>query len=308
VGLRRAFAAFVSLGAVAATSGDTLPLREAHWIAPEARFNQLTHYVPPCAGQATANPLYGAIAFHDPLLLGGQAARAGISCASCHRGARGNPGFQFRGLSDGPGTADVSTSFFSMHRGDGVPNPVPIPDLTFDKPKVSHTEPGKLEAFIRGLIVEEFDGAEPPPRVIASLAAFVRSLDSKRCEPDERLKVEHDLSVFAMAIGASRAAMFENDRDTAIVMLRAARSRLGLIAERYRDDAQAQDMLSTASAALATHQDELRAGQPLEPIATAVDARWGKIGLWAEPLLQRSAASLYNPDRLAAALNAAQTP
>ncbi|MGF7473737.1 hypothetical protein WFJ45_23635, partial [Salmonella enterica subsp. enterica serovar Minnesota] len=69
----------------------------------------------------------GRAAFNSPLLLGGQAARAGLSCASCHRNGRGNPDFHFPGISGAPGTADVTASLLSSHRGDGQFNPKPIP-------------------------------------------------------------------------------------------------------------------------------------------------------------------------------------
>ncbi len=308
MGLRRPFAALLSLVAVAATSGDTLPLREARWITPEAQLEQLTTYVPPCSGITTGNPLYGAIAFNDPLLLGGQAARAGISCASCHRGGRGNTAFIFPGISGAPGTADVTSSVFSHHRGDFIVNPVAIPDLTFDRPKISRTEPGVLEAFIKGQIVEEFDGAKPPPKLVSSMATFIRGLDPTKCEPVETLRVEFDLGAYALAVGASRIAMAEGDRDTALAMLRAARSRLGSIAERYPDDAEAHALLNTASNTLATHQQQLRDGAALDTVSIALLERWSVIGTWAAPLIDNAETSLYNRERLAAALSATRTP
>ena len=64
----------------------------------------------------------GRAAFRSPLLLGGQASRAGLSCESCHLAGRDNPRFHFAGLSGAPGTADVTASLFSSHRGDGVWN------------------------------------------------------------------------------------------------------------------------------------------------------------------------------------------
>jgi hypothetical protein len=308
LGVRRPLAAFLSFGLIAATGGDSVPIRDARWITPEARLEQLTTYVPPCSGRAKANPLYGAVAFHDPLLLGGQAARAGISCASCHRGGRGNTAFVFPGISGAPGTADVTSSIFSSHRGDFIVNPVAIPDLTFDQPKISRTEPGVLEAFIKGQIVEEFDGAEPPAELVASMAAFIRGLDPTKCEQVEQLRVEHDFGAYALAIGASRIAMAEGDRDTAIAMLRAARSRLGTIAERYPGDTAAQSFLNIASTKIATHQQQLRDGASLDTVSAELLKHWSVIGTWASPLLDTAQGSLYNRERLAAALSATRTP
>ena len=55
----------------------------------------------------------GALLFESPTLLGGQAAKAGLSCAACHRNGRGNPVFVFPGISGPPGTADVTHGLFS---------------------------------------------------------------------------------------------------------------------------------------------------------------------------------------------------
>src|SRR5687768_90851 len=71
---------------------------------------------------------------------------------------RGNPDFLFPGLSGAVGTADVTSSIMSSHRGDGTINPKPIPDLAGPPAEriVSRAaESRALESFIRGLIVEE---------------------------------------------------------------------------------------------------------------------------------------------------------
>ena len=75
----------------------------------------------------------GRAAFRTPVLLGGQAARAGINCETCHRDGRTNPDFLFPGVSGAPGTADVTNSLFSTHRGNGIDDPKPIPDLSGPK-------------------------------------------------------------------------------------------------------------------------------------------------------------------------------
>jgi hypothetical protein len=126
----------------------------------------------------------GRVAFRSPLLLGGQAARAGISCETCHRNGRDNPGFLFPGASGAPGTADVTSSLFSSHRGNGVDDPRPIPDLGGPRAalKVDHDPASRaLETFIRGLITEEFDGRPPTAAVLTGLAAYVRALDPAAC-------------------------------------------------------------------------------------------------------------------------------
>ena len=57
----------------------------------------------------------------------------------------------------------------STKRGDGAFNPKAIPDLAGDPAKLKISrDPAKqdLQTFIHGLIVDEFDGPEPPPEVL----------------------------------------------------------------------------------------------------------------------------------------------
>ena len=310
MGLRRPLAALLSFAAVAASGSDSVPLREARWIAPQARLEQLSTVDAPCIAEPTPDILYGYVAFEDPLLLGGQAARAGLSCASCHRGGRGNPAFVFPGISGDPGTADVTSSLFSRHRGDGTSNPRPIPNLTLTPPKVSHQEPGELENFIRGQIVEEFDGAEPPPQIVSSMAKFIRALDPAACKPARARSFMFDFARYAMAMELAENALRRGDRDVALAMLRAARSRLGLIAERYPQDPASppQKALGDADAFGATMIDGIRKGDEAAFIADAIKVWVANAIAWSAPLQLAEAKSLYDPDRLAAALNATRTP
>ena len=158
-----------------------VPLRALRWLAPgtdrvAALTTQPSECLPPAAIGDRAVEV-GRAAFRSPLLLGGQASRAGLSCNACHLQGRGNPDFAFPGLSGAPGTADVTSSLFSSHRGDGIANPVPIPDLSAANHKISRDPASPaLADFINGLVVDEFDGAPPPPAVRAGLAAYVRAL------------------------------------------------------------------------------------------------------------------------------------
>lgn len=129
----------------------------------------------------------GELLFESPFILGGQAAKSGISCAACHRNGRDHPDFVLVGISGAPGTADVTNGFFSKHRADGVFNPVPIPDLASPegKSRENREEPGTLEAFLLSQVVEEFDGSTPDPAAISDLAAYVRALDDGTCAPSE---------------------------------------------------------------------------------------------------------------------------
>ena len=152
----------------------------ARWLAPGAdpvaalSSAYVECLTPPTDPQQAYLVEIGRTAFRTPMVLGGQAARAGIACESCHQGGRRSPDFFFPGLSGAPGTADVTSALFSSHRDDGIDNPRPIPDLGGPKSalKISQDPSSPaLETFIHGLVTQEFDGAEPPPTVLKGLAA-----------------------------------------------------------------------------------------------------------------------------------------
>ncbi len=173
------------------------------------------------------------------MLLGGQAARVGLNCSSCHRNGRSNAHFHFPGISGDPGTADVTASLMSSHRGDGIFNPKPIPDLAGDpaKLKVSR-DPRKddLKRFIHGLITQEFDGPEPPPAVLDGLVAYVRSLSPAACKgaPVGAIRLAAMLDDVEVAVRLAEQSYAAGDKATARVLVSAARSTLGKIDERFQ--------------------------------------------------------------------------
>ncbi|HLZ77448.1 hypothetical protein [Phenylobacterium sp.] len=248
----------------------------------------------------------GRAAFRTQVLLGGQAARAGVNCETCHRGGRTNPDFLFPGISGAPGTADVTSSLFSTHRGNGVDDPRPIPDLSGPKGKLKvDQDPGqkKLEPFIHGLITEEFDGPEPTPAVLAGLAAYVRALSPAACPAQARepLNVALLMSDARRALKAAQAERAAGDNPTAILMVASARSRLGLIDERYAAPSLAKPRadLRAASSRLAEIQAALHDHRP---DAASGLAAW----LAASPRLEaeltaKQSASLFDAARLAQA-------
>jgi len=288
------------------------PLRAARWLAPGADPLRTLGaapsecLAPPSDAEARLAVEVGRAAFRAPLLLGGQAARAGLACESCHRAGRSNPQFHFVGVSGAPGTADVTSSLFSSHRGDGRDNPVPIPDLSGPKAKlkVDQAQSARaLEPFIHGLIVEEFDGPEPPPAVLAGLAAYVRALSPAAC-PAEAARAVSAAGLLDDARRAVRAALAlqaRGDGAAAIVMVEAARSRLGLIDERYVAPALAPQRarLRAADQDLAQAAEALRGNRRG---AAARLQRWlgGSARLQAV-LARGEPLSLFAPDRLARA-------
>lgn len=251
----------------------------------------------------------GRAAFNTPLLLGGQAARAGIECESCHRGGRTNPAFFFPHVSGKPGTADVTNSIFSSHRGDGIDNPKPIPDLSGPHAalKISR-DPKKpdLRDFIHGLVTEEFDGAEPPRAVMDGLAAYVRDLAPGACPPApvQPIRMESVMDDATRAMRAAAAAMAHKDAPTAILMVASARTQLGLIHERFSAPALGHERaaLRGADLDLASIQNALRAGDGGAALRLAL---WpGQAAALTRTLQARESKSLFDPAMLAAAVRA----
>jgi hypothetical protein len=158
---------------------------------------------------------------------------------------------------------------FSRRRGDGIANPVPIPDLAVGPHRVAAPA---LRDFIAGLIVEEFDGAAPPAAVLDGLVAYVAALRGAAC-PIGRVPVTAAgvAGEARRAVAAARAALAAGDAPTAAVMLLAARGQLGLLDERFAGVPGAATRLRASDAALLAALVQLRAG---EPGATAALAKW----------------------------------
>ena len=285
------------------------PLKAMRWLAPGVRPLVLASRPAEClATPADPDDAYrvelGRAAFRTPLLLGGQAARAGIACETCHQNGRSNPNFDFPGLSGAPGTADVTSSLFSSHRGDDVDNPRPIPDLggPREKLKVSQGRQGRaLETFVDGLIVQEFDGHEPPPAVLDGLAAYVRAMGPAACPAQARepVRLAGAVSDARRAARAALAAIAHDDFDAAAVMVEAVRSQLGAINERYAAPGLADERRALAAA----DQDLARAlaAVRLHDRAAADDLHaWlEKSDAWSAQLARTERKSLYDPIRLA---------
>jgi hypothetical protein len=300
----------VALGGAAAVSLSTI--HAARWLAPGAdRVAALGSTRPECLSRvADRQQAYlievGRAAFRTPLLLGGQAARAGIACESCHQGGRRNPDFFFPGLSGAPGTADVTSSLFSSHRDDGIDNPKPIPDLSEPKAqlKISQDPANRaLEGFIHGVITEEFDGAEPPPQVMAGVAAYVRALSPEACPPEARrpLRVEDFVDNATRAVRTAAMASDRGDATTSAFLVGAARTQLGLINERFDqpESGPARAALRIADADLQNAIAAIRAGDPHGGERLAI---WlAQVPAWASVVESAAPQSLFNPKRLAAA-------
>ena len=306
---RRTAALALVLALASLAASDAPPLAEMRWLAPGADVVAALGWQPSeCLADDVGDPdeslavEIGRAAFRSPLTLGGQAARAGISCETCHRNGRSNALFQFPGVSGAPGTADVTSSLFSSHRGNGVADPKPIPDLGAPRSvlKVSQDPASAaLETFIHGLVTEEFDGPEPSPAILAGLAAYVRAIDPAACEAGSSpLTANAYFTDARRAVAAARLTLERRDIAATTAMLDAARTRLGRLDERYAGLPRSQAALRRASADLAAVADLVRARDP---------AAAGRLDAWltaSDPLRRmlgrEEPRSLFNPRRLAA--------
>jgi hypothetical protein len=243
----------------------------------------------------------GRALFNTPTLLGGQAAKAGLSCASCHTEGRNNPHFMLSGVSDRPGTADVTSSFFSKTSGNAKFDPVPIPDLTAPGKVSRDAKTGKLEPFIRTLIVDEFAGAEPGPDAIAALAAYVRALrDCNRFDDESPVSVDiiTQVEMIESAIRGHPEMAKRGDFKSAQLLIAAMRHQLQLIDERFASTQFARERADILSASRKLQQ----IGQIQDLGAQGAALKSWKIDL-NKDLLRRldrkQAKSLYNPSLLA---------
>lgn len=224
------------------------------WTAPGAEQALLSEQPATCLASDTPLVRSGRALFGTPTLLGGQAAKAGLSCASCHINGRGNPHFLLAGVSAVPGTADVTNSFFSESRGNGRFDPVLIPDLAMPGKISRDPDAGALEAFVRNLIVEEFGGQEPAPATLDALAAYVRAV--RVCAEGQSVgrRLADQLSAIDDGIAGTLLMIDRADLQGARLSIAAIRHQLGLIAERYTGSrlARERERLLAASRALQT--------------------------------------------------------
>ncbi|MEO1100799.1 MAG: hypothetical protein AAFW65_03045 [Pseudomonadota bacterium] len=253
---------------------DTGP-QEADWFAPGADIaHALSNEPPRCVTDGPDQIRHGELLFNSPFLLGGQAAKAGISCASCHENGRANPNFFFAGLSGEPGTADTTHGFFGPARDDGVFNPVSIPDLASPEGHqlVDRDDAAALSDFLESQIVEEFEGARPGPDIVAALSAYLRALDMRACEGNASASPETWRGPLSMAVDAVLAAE-ESTGDTQTAYRRAARHFLRRIHDRFPHarDAGLRAALVDASQLIAAGET-LQAIEQIEALRTTLQA------------------------------------
>lgn len=295
--------------AALAAGGEAPLARALRWTAPGAELHTLTEQPRQCARAVAADAPPAVVAagealFNSPALLGGQAARAELSCSACHRHGRANPHFLMPQLSAAPGTADVTSSFFGPRRANGRFDPVIIPDLAMPGKVSRAPDSPDLPRFIRTLVVDEFSGAEPSEATLAALAAYVRTIGACQGDGAQPLRLDDQLRLIDRALGAGWAA---GDGDAALrrQLIAAARHQLGLIDERYAGPGHA----ALRRDLLAASRDLARIGDGDTGRRPALDQWQARFAAKLVPRLRRGeATSLYDPARLRGALDRAARP
>ncbi len=263
------------------------------WIAPGREREVLLEQPATCLNQAisTDQVRIGQALFNAPDLFGGQAARAAIGCANCHTNGRRNSAFFLAGVSGKPGSADVSSSFFSLARADARFDPKPIPDLALPGKIDRDPASGALERFIRGLVVEEFSGREPNQQQLSALASYVRAVAVCPGRTTQPRNLASDLLLLSASIEGAIGLLGQHDPAGAVILVKAARFRLGLIDERM-----------AGSKLVALHKALLAASLRLAqlPVQRSDLAAWqAEFDRHVTPQLVRSERlSLYAPSKL----------
>lgn len=287
------------------------PPPEARWLADGADIiGALTTspgecLAPPETNEAAYRVEVGRAAFRSPYLFGGVAARAGLSCNSCHRDGRDNDAFHFEGLSGAPGTADVTSSIFSKVREDGRFNPVKIPTLVGVAGKTSFgasSPHGSLTAFVESAVDEEF-GGEPPPAVVSAIADYVAHLSAGACPPAPApVSAPGALADVRRTLLAARSALARGEPATADFLFAAARGALAPISARFPGDGLAEERAALLSLSQAIAGARSLAARAPDAAAPAIDGLLPRIEATSALLAAAQPRSLYDPGRLGAAL------
>jgi hypothetical protein len=198
-GWRAVVLASVVLLAAAAPSAPIL-LREQAWTpAGETLAYDMTHAPAECAIERTQATEIGRALFRSPELT--------------HR----------------VGAADVTSEWSSKTRGDGVANPVDIPDLggVSEREVLGHVRNPSLESFVHGVIVEEFQGHGPPAQAFDGMMQYLRGLQvcDTAMAPVTLADAAEDVR---RAVSVAESA----DAETARLVLLAAQDAMGRIVER----------------------------------------------------------------------------
>ena len=268
-------------------------------------------------GVATANAerMYairlGRVAFRSPVLLGGLAARVGISCNACHPNGHENPAFFVLGVTGRPGTADVTGSVFSTERDDHIFNPVPIPSLidVAARPSFGSVAPVEdLPTFLKAAIVDEFQGQPPPSSVADALLAYVTSLQSSACKdpPSIAVSFEADANELRDTLALVVASLDRNEPRAADFVLLSLRAALGRIYQRFPESIAAREKLVGLSRSLADARQRLEDGGGVPEARSTLEAVGERMEVAIQQLKIKAPESFYTASVLRAALGSSR--
>ena len=246
---------------------------------------------------------YGRLAFRSPMILGGTARKAGLSCQACHPNGHANADFFIPGLSDAHGRIDVTSTFWNIRGENHRNDPLTIPSLrgVKSKERLGHDgRSGSLREFTRRVIVTEFAGAEPDPTLLDALVAYMETLPPATPR-DRPVTLDGDLADIARHLDTLAVPMAEEDAVLAEKIATMIRGQIGFIYERLDGTglADARDIVVAWSRELQAIAELGDAGQwreardRLAALRATVAAPPAKLA-GAGPL------SLYNPVRLKA--------
>lgn len=307
------FSSFVSSSA--AVGDDAIVLDDLKWIDPGTNWVVVLTRTPseclvrPSDPELATRVALGRIAFRSPVLLGGIAARTGMSCNTCHRNGHDNPTFFVDGVSAEGGTVDVTGSLFSRTRDDGEFNPVPIPSLVdaASRPPFGSVVPkDDLRVFLLAVVMDEFQGQRPPDAVTEGLLAYLKALRRSACpEREDRsadepaaevVSFESDALDLESAYDTILWALKRNDVKTADFVLLAWRAALGRIHQRFPTSERAADGLLEVSLALSAVRPLLET-RPVEA-SQALDQARDMQRRVIRDLSEKSSKSFYDPEIL----------
>jgi hypothetical protein len=284
-----------------ASAPTPLLLREQAWTAPGPTLaHDLTHAPTECLASRTNESEIGRALFRTPVMLGGPAARAGLSCNACHSNGGVNTRFMLPELTDRPGHSDVTSEWASATRGDGVANPLPIPDLAGSAGHATfgHAREPSLDAFVRGVIVDEFQGEAPSEQAFAGMMAYIRALRLRACPaaavaPVTLATASDDVR---RALGAAEGA----DAETASLLLLAAQDSIGRIVERLPEPSFSADRRRFE--ALARELGAMRGGEVHAALAAGAQGWRARFDAAVTRIARGETRTYFNEQTLAQAL------
>ena len=122
----------------------------------------------------------GDLAFNSNIILGGPARRAGMSCGTCHVNGAGNGKLYVPGMSTRPGNFDTTGPLFNPRAHNRARDPIRVPSLRGARLLAPYGNDGRIASlrdFVRNVIVNEFDGPEPPPSILDAIVAYIEDID-----------------------------------------------------------------------------------------------------------------------------------